>query len=710
MRDSSILRLLLAALIATSGWLATDFWAKRGRVRPRSDDPEPLARLVVTNNEVMKRPAQSFVWKPANKGEELYAGEAVRTTTNSDAQIAFEKRQVTVSLDPDTVIGITREGDKLNLSFIKGNLFIKAGAAADLTVQSGDRKIAIGATGSKQGGASELAVSKSHQDAPLEVQSASGAVQDLSNKGQAKAVEVSKFRVLRPRADEVSYVAPDSSGAAGRIEISFTPLDRSYEVTIEAGDTRDELKRLDDVEPVNGSSGKISVPLKVGKSFLQLIAAKNGKKEDKLKTPIARALVRAKIAPELIWPANEARVLPTGDRREVQLQWSNPGQLKNLRVEVATTPKMAPTIEARELIDQLSHNLIAGAEPRTLYWRVIGRIPITGEALISPIRSFEVLSDKPVQLTAPRLELPADQASVDLAVMRENGLKLAWTSTKGAKDYEVTVRELPDDPSSTETPPIYRFTADTASGHVEKLKTGRYSWSVAARDAFGKLSPLSEARTFTVEGIPVLSWNDKRTSETVIFKTEKPRLRAAWEPGPGKPARWRVRITPERSPAATETPWLPTTSPQVEKQLEASGPYIVEAEALDDKNNILGRTAPRKVSFEQAPPPPAPKFSEELAEDLKASERGNVEIAWLPSPDAKEYQLELRSKDGTVVKSERVKSTQLSFERLKPGEYDVVLQAVDDLGRLGPESEARSLTVPEYSDVRAPKFKTLKVK
>ena len=702
---------MLAALISLCGWYATSFWEKQTDKRSLNTvASEPIARLVTTHNEVMRRPARHLIWKSVNKKEELYDGEAVRTANNSEAQIEFIEQMVTVNLDPDSVIEIARENGKLNLSFLEGNLIIKAAGNSDLILKSGDRQITVGGTtGSSGKGSSELTVSKANKSAGMEVQSAKGAVQEFNqDKTTKKPIEIAKFRILRPIADEIMYVEVNSKDGPPFVTIEFTPLAASFDVTVETGENRSELTPVPDLK-VAGNSGKILVPIKFGRNFVRLTAAPKDKLDGQLVTPIARAIVRAKLPPEPLLPTDKSQVQPTGTRNEITLQWANPGKLNHLRVELSRAPNMIPTIEARELRAELQHKAVVEDQTHTLYWRVIGRLPTTGEALISRVFSFKVLSNKQIQLVSPRLQLPRDQASIDLATMRDIGLRLAWEVVAGASEYEINLNEARPLESSYEAK-THKYSSPTNSGHLQKLKPGRYSWFVLAKDEQGRISPPSDTRIFSVEGVPSLNWADGRTEEKVIFKGLRPTLRATWERGPGRPTAWRVRVAPDRMPATAESEsWVSVKEPRFEKILDGAGTVQLEAEALNEKSEILARTMIRTVAFTHAPPPPPPKFTDDTPAELRASERGDINITWLPVTDAKKYQVQIRSKDGIFTKSWLSRGTTHSFEHLPPGNYDVILQSLDELDRTGAE-ESRELVVPQYSDVRAPKFKKFNVK
>jgi type 1 fimbria pilin len=99
-----------------------------------------------------------------------------------------------------------------------------------------------------------------------------------------------------------------------------------------------------------------------------------------------------------------------------------------------------------------------------------------------------------------------------------------------------------------------------------------------------------------------------------------------------------------------------------------------------------------------------------MAPELQASANGGLDLAWDQVSDAKGYQIQILDKDGTAIKTENSKSNRASLKRLKPGDYTITLQSIDGIGRIGPAGTPRPLQVPEYSDVRAPKIKSLNVK
>src|SRR4051794_30732307 len=101
-----VVRTLMAAIISILGVVATQMWSKSNQVRIAPQDAKVIAEIKQITNEVQRRPANRLIWQHVYAGQELYAGEAIRTAGDAEAQIEFREQKVTVRLDPYSVIEI----------------------------------------------------------------------------------------------------------------------------------------------------------------------------------------------------------------------------------------------------------------------------------------------------------------------------------------------------------------------------------------------------------------------------------------------------------------------------------------------------------------------------------------------------------------------------------------------------------------------------
>jgi hypothetical protein len=456
------------------------------------------------------------------------------------------------------------------------------------------------------------------------------------------------------------------------------------------------------VAAVSGASGKIEVPMKPGRGYVKLVAkAVDGAKAAMTSTAY-RVEVRPRVPVALLEPENKKVIKPGEDKGDVVFRWANAGQLIDLKLEVGETADLAKPLYLHNVEGKSAHALVIENASGEFFWRVSGRLPGTEETIVSEARSFNLLPKTPPPLEPPKITGPDDSRSITLAEMRTNGLSFVWEQAKGADEYEILVTGEGDLKKSE--------TSALLGGKIQGLKPGSYKWQVVSKNAAGQVSPPSVPRSFIVESMPALAWTDKYAGGgTLIYKTAKPEVEIAWEKGPEQAVKWKLRLTGERRPASEKDTWKELDANRFQAKLDEPGAYQFEVVALDVAGEIVARSAQRSLAFEQAPPPGPPMLAS-AEKEIQARDDGSLDVAWNKVEDAKEYELQLKASDGKVVKSERTSGTKSSFKKLKPGPYTIGLRSIDSLGRTGPESEPRSVRVPEYSEVRAPKIKKLNVK
>ena len=687
-----ILRTLMAAFISILGMMATHMWSKSQQVKLVRQDAKPVAYIKTINNEVQRRPANRLIWQHVYPGQELFAGEAVRTAGDAETEIEFIGQQVTVRLDPYSVIEIEESSSGLNLDFLKGNLFIVSKAeTSTLTIASGDQKVAVGQ--------SEIQVSKTSAAEQMAVDVYKGKPQ-LISQGQAQALpELRKLKILHPRPGEVAYVKPDSEET---VRFEWEAVDSDYQVYLQTGKSQDDLKTVT-TAPASGSSGRIDAKIEIGKGYYRLVARSNRADLKEIRSLPTRYDVRAKVAPVLFVPALNTIVQPSS-KQTVTFEWSNPGELERLILEIASTKDLKSKIYSEEIGRSIVMEIPAPDVSGPLYWRVSGRLPGTQTLVSSPVQQFYMRNKGKNQLQAPTLIAPENAHVVSFLAMRDNGVTVSWKPLADAKSYTFSLIK-----DGAEKAAQQDMDTKNTELTLRDLKQGVYQWHVTATDEFGETTQASERRTFTIEGVSVLAWGDGFNSVKTVYKTKKPIAKLTWQRGPQQAKSWRIRMLTTREPADNGG-WITLNLPYYEARPEDAGTFYFEAEALDEKGEVIGRTATRTHEFVQAEPPPAPRFTDDTPTIIDARDDGSIEIAWVPVADAREYVVIMKSKEGAVVGSQKTKSNRVAYTKLKPGAYTISLQSIDGIGRTGPEGEARELRVPEYSDVEAPKLRGVNVK
>ncbi len=684
----------MAAIISILGVVGTQMWSKSNQVRIAPVDAKPVAEIKLILNEVQRRPANRLIWQHVYPGQELYAGEAVRTAGDAEVEIEFREQKVTVRLDPYSVIEIQEGSDGLNLDFLKGNVFIASATdAPNITMSSGDQKLAIGQ--------SEFQMSKQKATDEVSVNVFKGKPKVVSQNGQTSALpDLKKLRILSPRPGDVAYVKPESEET---VVFEWEAIDSAYQVYLEVGKTTENLKEVS-LATAAGSAGRVNAKLNIGKGYYRLVARSSRGELKELKSSPTRYEVRAKVPPVLLAPAINAMVQP--DQSEsLSFQWSNPGDLEQMLIEVSSTKDMKQRIHSEEVGRNVVIKVPAFSNSGPLFWRVSGQIPGAKTVVSSAIQQFFLRNRGKNPMLPPVLKAPVSQYTVNFEEMRNQGVTLNWIPIAEAKLYTFSLLKLGGEKvaqqdQETKVPDLT----------IRDLKPGIYQWFVTATDEFGEATAPSEKWTFSIEGVPTLTWSDGLTNAKTTYKALKPLARLSWQRGPANAKSWRVRMSSTREPASDGGGWYNVNAPQFEARPETDGTYYFEAEALDENGVVVGKTALRSQEFVQSAAPVAPEFTDETPDQIEARDDGSLDIAWKPVAEAREYTVLLKAEDGTTVKTAKTTSTRGSFSKLKPGRFSISLQATDSIGRSSAESPARPLSVPEYSDVQAPTLRSINVK
>jgi hypothetical protein len=418
-----VLRTLMAAIISIFGIVATQMWSKSNQVHIAPVDAKPVAEIKSIANEVQRRPKNRLIWQHVYPGQELYAGEAIRTAGDAEAEIEFREQKVTVRLDPYSVIEIQENSDGLNLDFLKGNLFIVSKAeSSNLTIGSGEQKIALGQ--------SETQFTKANATEQMSVDVFKGAPKMISQ-GQSRAlVEEKKLKILSPRPGEVAYVKPESEEM---VSFEWEAIDSAYEVYLETGKSNDELKAAAIEKPVAGSSGKLTAKLPIGKGYYRLVAKSSRADLKELRSSPTRFEVRAKLPPVLLWPNVNAMIVPEKSDDSISFQWSNPGELDQMLLELSTTKDLKQRIHSEEVGRSVTLNVPAFSVSGPLYWRVSGQLPGSKNVVSSAVQQFFLRNRGKNPMSPPVLKAPLNQYTVNFEEMRNQGVVLNWLPVVDAK-------------------------------------------------------------------------------------------------------------------------------------------------------------------------------------------------------------------------------------------------------------------------------------
>lgn len=680
-------RMLLSFILSLAGVVLTHYWYESGAgISLDYGDKKPMAQIAEAINEVQRKPLKRLIWQTLSQNENLYAGESVRTNEASQARILIPDTGTIIDLEPGSLVVLEDNNGELGLEFLKGNLFVKAGEGEKLKLKTGDSKISIAGA--------ELSLGKSSGE-QVDLQVFKGKA-DIE--GQSVKNINDPFKIKSPMPGVDVHVLPDGKEP---IEFEWQKLEKSYNVVLEVGKTRQELKATPNTKLVGD---KIITNLPPGSYYWRLVTQESGKQEAPLVSAVYRLRVLPKRPPVALLPEKEQNIFTMDQQPKVLFKWANPGRLSDIVVELAESENLrqAPQTLRVKDSDVLEANL---SKSGTYYWRVTGYIGAKKEPVSSPIQKFTVKIGENLQ--APVLEVPSKGDKISFQTLKEKGVFFQWKPAPGAAQYKVILRAK-DARGVASAEPLREEIVPVQQVRFNDLKPGQYEWVVTAISETKKESKPSEVWGFSVDEMPIMNWRDNSLQATYFYWSEKPEVFSDWLPGPKGTVSYRVKVRGESDPAE-KSQSLTVANTQFKVSVESDSRYIASVEALSKEGTVIARTSDRVIEVKSAPLLEAPIYDESLPNPLKSSRSGVAEVSWKSIEGAQGYIIELSDSSGAVVKEEKVSSTKASMRKLMPGEYKVKIKAVDKAGRRGLASTERPLLVPDLSDAKAPKLMKIKV-
>ncbi len=700
-------RLFLALVFSTGCFVGSIWWYESGRQESRAINHKPVARLNGSNNEVQRKPTKRVIWESVSKNDELYPGEAIRTAPNADANLFFMKSGTTVHLEPDSLI-VLEESDKgVTLDFLSGNMFVQStGAASDgFTLKSGNGEIKLKSA--------DMSLSKSQNgNVNLEVHRGEAELEQglkktalnkensavLSSNGVSVAND--RMQVLRPQAGETLYL---NLTRGEKIDLAWKPLPAVYKVSVEIGDDRNTLSPVTGVTAA-GESGALGISHKPGHWFLKVIAKSTDPKLPPLASNVIPFVIEPKSPPSLVEPRPDTvMVKPTGDM-PVVFKWIDRNKFESHVLEVATDAQFKK-IKLHENLAADSGLFSTNLNEGTYFWRVTGflRHGEKTESLSSSPAKFSVMAK--FEIAPPILTTPVNDIRLSFYETSKNGVGLRWLAPRGVESFKVNVEQKTAEGWKT----AFKQDMEVPQTRISELPAGNYRWTVASIDPKGGEPKVSQPFNFTIEDMLKIEWVDASPGNTYIYSTPTPSIRSNWKPLPAPLALYRYKIAPVGKPMESEI-FHTTRQTLFDIPVPADGKYQVIVEAVGTKGQLLAQSSIKEIEVKSRPLLPAPQWAFNTPPILQADGKGSLTFAWQQVEGAAKYLMILETDDGKVLEQKEISRTTASFNRLKPGQYQVHLKSVDELRRPGLDGEKRKLEVPNTSDIRAPKFKAMKVK
>ena len=432
---------LLASLLCAL--LVQDWYLNSGIAQTKDETGVFVAKLVEIKNEVQRRPTKRLTWQSLRNEESLFEGEQVRTQHDAWARLAIPGGTGFIYVEPSSLISFDRRGDELVLDFLKGNIFVNGSGGAILKVRTDGREL-------KVAGADLVLEKKAGQRANAHV--TSGAVEGVTRLEDA-------FLPILPAPYATLYVSPGE-------EVSWSwkrELPKSSDVRLLVGPSRDKLAAI----PARLGSHGFKARLAAGEYFWQLTSEDKGGERIVSQTYFVKVVSKQPVLP--LSPAEKATVTYGMAAPNVTFSWDNPAGLVDIVLELSASREFH-TVGRAVRASEAGLMQVAFTEQGTYFGRFTGKVPGTGEVLMSKVTEFTVQKE---DTTPPNPELlfPAEKAEVKIEL--GEALALSWAAARDTRAYRVKLKNIR---MGTEA----EFIASATNFSLPDLAEGAYEWQVVA--------------------------------------------------------------------------------------------------------------------------------------------------------------------------------------------------------------------------------------
>jgi hypothetical protein len=447
-------RLVFAALLSVLCLVVNNFWYRSTQKKSQlKSNLHAIATLSQTTDQVSRKPADRLIWEDIPVNEELFQGEAIRTSAKADAEIHFHDSDLIIDLEPNSVIVLEQSNGKTKLDFLEGQLFVKPTENAnggEIEVTSGESKIALNGA--------QVSFGKSAKGLDVNVVKGSAQVQSggktlTLEKGKSGILQSgqlttqTQLKIVTPAINESIYIHPETR--AGFV-VTFEPLPGDYKYELWAGSSRAEMQRALDQKSV--AKNQIAAPAHAGRWFWQVIAQPVDSKLPTVKSEVGHNVMVALAPPQILYPQAKQTLHLAMQEPIAEVQWINPGHLEDLHLDIyklnKDSGKPDGTLASLDVPTETSLQQ-AFDRPGRYAMRVSGHLRKGGkmEVLTSPVNVFDVEltrgQSKSDLLAVPSLAWSDGLTEEDHQYVTPTPeLGVAWTKSEGANHWRLRVASL----------------------------------------------------------------------------------------------------------------------------------------------------------------------------------------------------------------------------------------------------------------------------
>lgn len=512
---------------------------------------EPIATITFKYKTAQRKFLERVVWDRLRQNSPVYNGDTIHTENLAEATVYFIDGNV-MNLSENTMAQVFLSEDQLlTTELTDGYATLDAASSTNGMVLVADGMEVALEAGASIGAGIE---SKSKTSGVVGESSLEEEVQKEKEEKRGLSVQVLKGNAVVQSEDgtkvdvvEGQGIAFDKQGQSLPVLVVTNPLPNSkiLSATEEKvlvpfrwnfGETKisenqkvyltvaidkdfENVVAFEDITNQN----ETQIQLDAEKYFWKVSVVEDATKEKVLTSQSGKLQIIKSLKPNQIVPAENVSFSYRSRIPSIRFMWDEANQASSYKVEIATNPSMEnPIVEQRTNLTSL---IISTLEFGNYYWRVTPYYTINnlGFANSSEVKSFSV--ERKSVLKKPSLYVPLDNGIVNTD--EEIGsITFSWKRESEAESYIVKIannRELKNPFIMKNTKDNF-FTFDTKNAE-NKLKDGKWFWSVTVQDYEGNLSEASDIRTFfAMKGKPeqhlIEPFDGFKVADSFIFDTK----------------------------------------------------------------------------------------------------------------------------------------------------------------------------------------------
>lgn len=671
-------RILIALFISFLGIVISHLFLKpNNRTNMSGTEFIAMAKVISITNDVKRQGRTNIIWEPVRKGDILYLGDKIKTSSLSSSQIEFLENKTVVDIEPESLLAITKNDKQLKLKVIEGSLFvssIKNESEIALSTESPSNKEVT-----LQNGKYSFSVNKDGQT-KFEV-----------IKSNEESTMLNELQILTPEYGDSIYIESKNNPIAS---FKYQPSKEALNVKFEIGNRRDNLKELNDVL-INTNTGLIEFSPTPGTYFWRLSAEDKNDKNKKYVSNTYKVTFNEKLPPITLYPSANELIQIKDEKSDVEFRWSLSHPYESLTIEIKGLNNNLYLKENIKNLNSFVTNKIN--VPGKYIWKVIGKINNDKNFTNSSDNIFEIAYGKTLQ--SPTLFTPEENSIFYTPSFSDDffsNLKLTWRSISDADEYILRITNASGVSKETKTANPY-FT-------IPKLPIGNYQWTVLAVNNKKEFSKNPLTRNFIIQKPKTIEF--KTLESNYYFTNELPSINIQWSIQQEVES-YRLKVASSQSMSQSEI--FNTKNNYFNYQTINKGQFFLQVEALDLNGNIIALSELKKIIITKPPLPPIPIF---LVKDnsLESNLSGDVTIE-LKNYDEKLATIyDLYDLRGISIDKITTRTSRVSLKSLKPGEYFVTARFQDEFSQLSEPSLKLKIKVPEKSAITAPKIKGIKIR